>query len=69
MGRPLALIDESGNTCKVIVQDVKIMYPVDKLIKCFPDDKTFQHAAKYHAHLKHLEDMCCSMNENILPDI
>ena len=39
MGRHLELIDESQKTWKVNVQDIKITYPVDELIKCLPDEK------------------------------
>ena len=50
MGRQLELTDESGNICKINIQDVKIKYPVNELIKCLPDDKAFGHAAKYCAY-------------------
>ena len=69
MKRQLKLMDESGKTHKVNVQDIKITYPVEELIKCLPDDKTFGCAAKYHAHPKHLEDLHLSLNSNALPDI
>ena len=41
MGRQLEFIDESGKTCKVNVLDVKITYPVNELIKCLLDEKSF----------------------------
>ena len=47
MRRQLELMDESGKTHKVNVQDVKITYPVDESIKCLSDDKAFRHAY-YH---------------------
>ena len=69
MGRQLKLMDESGNTCKVNVQDVKIMYPVNELIKKLPDDETFGHAGKYHAHPKHIGYLHWSLNKNVIPDM
>ena len=69
MGGQLKLIDKSGRTCKVNVQDVKVTYLVNELIKCLPDDKAFGHATKYCAHPKHLEGLCWSLNQNVLPDI
>ena len=45
------------------------MYPVHELITCLPNDKAFGHTAKYHAHLKQLEDLHWSLNQNALPDI
>ena len=59
----------SGNTHKVNVQDVRIMYPVNKLIKCLPDDNFFGYAAKYHAHLYYIENHVLVVNPNVLPDI
>ena len=53
MGRQLELMNESGKTHKLNVQDVKIMYPGDKLIKYLPDDKVFGCAAKYWVYVKH----------------
>ena len=61
-------LNESGKTHKVTVQDVRITYPVNKLIKCLPVGKAFGHAAKYHAYPECLEDLCWSLNGNILPD-
>ena len=55
MGRQLELMDESGKTHKANVQVVKIMFPVNELIKCLPNDKAFGHDAKYHTHPIHLE--------------
>ena len=69
MGRQLELIDESGKTYKVKVQDVKIMYLVDELIKCLPDEKGFGYTAKFHAYLRHTEYLYCLLNPNILPNI
>ena len=60
MGRQTELLYDSSKTHKVNVQDVKIMYPVDDLIKCLPVEIAFRPAAKYHAHPKHLEDMSWS---------
>ena len=31
---------------KVNVQDVKVIYPVEKLIKCLPDEKAFGHSVR-----------------------
>ena len=39
MGGQLKLIDESGRAWKVNVQDVKITYPLNELIKCLADEK------------------------------
>ena len=68
MGRQLELIDESTKTGKVNAQDVKPTYPADELIKCLPDEKAFWSAAKYCAHPKNIEDLCWSLNPNVLPD-
>ena len=40
MGRQMDLINESGKIQKVNIQDVRIMYKVDELITCLPDDKS-----------------------------
>ena len=69
MGRHLKLMEDSGKTHKGNVQDVKITFPVNTLIKCLPNDKMSGWAAKYHAHLKHLEDLYCSVCDNVVPDI
>ena len=53
----LELIDESYKTQKVNVQNVKIMYQVDKLIKCLPNEKAFGNAVKYNAHQRDIEDL------------
>ena len=62
-------MDKDGKTCKVYIQDVKISYLVNELIKCLPDDKAFGHAAKDCAHPKHLDDLHQSLNQNVLPDV
>ena len=67
MGRQLELIDESGKIHKVNVQDVKVTYPFNELIKCLPDNKAFGCAATYHAHPKHIGP-AWSLNSNVLPD-
>ena len=41
MGRQLELIEESGKTQMVNLQSVEIMYLVDELIKCSPNEKVF----------------------------
>ena len=69
MGRQKELIDESGMTWKVNVQDVKITYPVEALIKCLPDEKAVGHAAKYCAHPKHIEDLHWLLIPNMVPNI
>ena len=48
MGTQLELLGESGKTHKVNVQVVIIMYLVDELVKCLPDDKVFGHATDLH---------------------
>ena len=55
MNDGMTLIDGFGKTWKVNVRDVKIMFLVDELIRCLPDDKAFGLASRYHAHLKHVE--------------
>ena len=35
------------------------------MIECLPDEKAFGHAAKYHVHPKHLEEVCWSLNKKI----
>ena len=42
---------------------------VDELIMFLPHEKVFRHAAKYHAHLKHLEDLQRSLYKNMVSDI
>ena len=69
MGRQLVLIDKSGKTHKTNVQDVKIRYPVDELIKYLPDDIALGHAVTYCAHLKHMKDLHWSLYQNVLPNI
>ena len=39
MGKQLELAGKCGKTQEVNVQDVKITYPVDEMIKCLPDKK------------------------------
>ena len=39
-------MDESSKTCKIDIQDVKIKYQIDELIKCLPKDKALGHAGK-----------------------
>ena len=41
---------------------------MDELIKCLPGDKAFRYVAKYHVHLKSLEDLQWSL-KNVLSDI
>ena len=67
--KTIKLIDASGKTCKVNVQDVKMIYPVDELIKYIPDDEAFGCAAKYHAHLKYVQDLHWSLNEKVLLEV
>ena len=43
-------MEESGKIHKVNVQDVKIAYPTDELIKCLLNEKAFGHATNYQAH-------------------
>ena len=38
-GRQLELMDEISKSHKVNVQDVKVTYPADELIKCLPHKK------------------------------
>ena len=45
--RQQEVIDESGKPHKVSIQDVKLVYPIDKLIGHSPDVTTFRHATKY----------------------
>ena len=52
MGRQLELMDNIGKTNKVDVQDVKITYLINDVIRCLPYDKAFGHSAKHHLHLK-----------------
>ena len=58
-------MDDSGKTHMVNVQDVKIMYLVNGLIKCLPDDKAFGHEAKYHTQPPHLNDPHWSLNSKV----
>ena len=57
MGRQLEFIIQNGMTQKVNVQDVKSMYFIDELIKCLTEEKALQHAARYQAHLKLMDDL------------
>ena len=45
--RQLKLIDESGRTWKDNVQDEKVTYQVDEMIKYLCNDKAFWNVAKY----------------------
>ena len=49
IGWQLELLDKSGKTLNV--QDVKILYPIDELIKCLSYKKAFRSVARYYAHL------------------
>ena len=39
------------------------------MLRFLPDEKAFGCVAKYCAHLKHIEDLWCSLNQNVLADI
>ena len=41
MARQLYLMDESCKIHRANVQDVKMMYTIDELIKCLSDEQTF----------------------------
>ena len=41
IGSHLKLKDISGKIHKVNVQDVRVAFPVDELIKCLPHEKAF----------------------------
>ena len=69
IGRQLESMDNSGKTRKVNEQDVKIIYPVDNLIRCLLDDKVFGSSNKYSAHPKCIEGQDLSFNQNVLHDI
>ena len=45
--RQLELMDESGKTCRANIYHVKIMYPVNDLMKCLPDNNACGCVAKY----------------------
>ena len=68
-GKTMESMDKSHKTHNVNAQDVKITYPVNELIKCLPEDKAFGCAAKKYGHTEHLEDLHCSLNPSVLPDI
>ena len=68
-GRQLEIINESGKTPKINVQDLKIMYPVDELIKCLPNDKASGCTVNYCAHTKHIGALHWSLTPNVSPDI
>ena len=59
-------MDESSENHNVNVQDAKISYPVDELIKYLPDDNTFGHVVRYCTQI---EDLHWSLTSNALPDI
>ena len=61
-------MDKIGKIHEVNVQDVKIMYLVDELMKCLPDDEALGCAGKYCAHPKSLEVLFLSLNPNVFPD-
>ena len=52
---------------KANVKDVKIIYPVNELIKCLHDDKCSEHASKCCVHLNHLEDLFWVIIGEVLP--
>ena len=62
-------MDESGKACKVNVQDVKPLYPVNELINCLPDITAFGCATKYVAHPKLMKDFHWKLNPPRLPDM
>ena len=68
-GKAFGIFDDSGKTHEDNVQDARITYPLNELIKWLPDEKAFWCVARYCVHLKHLEDLHLSLNKNILPDI
>ena len=45
IGHQLKMTGESGKIHKATVQNIKVTYPVDELLKCAPDEKAFGHAA------------------------
>ena len=55
------LTDKSIKIHKVNVSDITVTY---LLINCLPDKKAFGHAAKYQVHLKLMEDLYWSLNQN-----
>ena len=63
------LMDKSGKIHKVNVQDVKVTYPVNELIKYLHDETAFRCTTKYRAHPKLVEDICYFLELNILPDL
>ena len=66
IGCKLELMNEIGKIYTVNAQDINYTYHFEKLVKCLPDEKAPGYAAKYQAHLQHLEDLNCSYNPNIL---
>ena len=57
IGPALELADKRGMTQRVNVQDVKITYLADKLIKCLPDDNFFLLMTLYLSFLKLMGDL------------
>ena len=63
------MAEKYGKIHEVNVQDVKVTYLVNELIKCLPDESAFEHATRYFACPKHMEDLHWSLNPKILPDL
>ena len=42
---------------------------MDKLIKCAPDEKAFEHVTKYYAHPKLIQNLNWSLYPKVLPNI
>ena len=53
-GHQLELMDGSGKILNVNVWGIKVTYPVDKLMKCLPDEKAVSHAALRFEHTQSL---------------
>ena len=49
--------NECSKVHKANVQDNKVTYPVDEMIKYLPAAKVFGHTTKYQAHSKLTEDL------------
>ena len=56
-GWQLELMEESGKTSKVVVQDVKVTNPVNELVKNSLDETAFVHPTRYKAQSKLMEDL------------
>ena len=54
---------------KVNVQDVKIIYPIEDLLKCLPDKNSFRPLLNILHTQKLVEDLHWFLNPNILPNI